>query len=261
MNRKGFLLAFVIIFSTGIVLAADPVSGNGKLITKELSLSDFNEIRVNGTMEFNYTQSETTPRAEITIDENLYPFLQVDVKNRILQIEFKGAKVEKVTKFIVKANSQWLKAVRLSGNASFHPQNALTGDEMTFRGNSNCLFNLTEPIKVGKLEMIVRQSANIVAETVESEEIKCDMDGSGSIRLKSGDALKGAYSITGSGDIHAYGFEIPELSCKITGSGTAEVYATEQLKASVVGSGTIRHKGSASVSSSIIGKGSIEKIE
>lgn len=259
MSRKGVLIWVGLLILTVVAKAADPVKGDGNLTTKKLSVSDFNEVRINGLMEFYYGQSDETPSVEITLDQNLFSHLRAEVKNRILTIDFKGVKVEGITKFRVNANSKWLKSARIEGNAAFNLSKPLTGDEVVIKATANSLVQLSEPVRVGKLELQIRQSGNIVATLIETEHIKCDMDGAGSITLKGGDAATGNYSITGSSDIHAYGFEVPVLTCKITGSGLAEIHATEQLKASIIGNGTIRYKGSPEVSSNILGKGTINK--
>ena len=53
--------------------AADHVKGNGKLSTKKITIDDFNAIKFDGVIDFNYEQSESTPHIEITVDENLHP--------------------------------------------------------------------------------------------------------------------------------------------------------------------------------------------
>jgi len=259
MRTKGILLIFC--WLTIIAAqAADPIRGNGTLTTEKVALQDFNEIRINGPMAFHYEQTEAiSPSAEITIDENLYPHLSVEVKNRVLTIEFKKVKVEEITQFTVKSNSPWLKEARLSGNASLNIEHPLAGDEIVLRGTANCLIYCTGILKTGKLELITRQSANILINEIETEELKCDMDGSGSITLKSGKASTGKYSLTGSNDLHTYGMEVDDLTCKITGGSMAEIHAREKLKANIVGNGTIKYKGSPTVTNTILGKGSITK--
>ena len=49
--------------------AADHVKGNGKLSTKKITIDDFNAIKFDGVIDFNYEQSESTPHIEITVDE------------------------------------------------------------------------------------------------------------------------------------------------------------------------------------------------
>jgi len=262
MKLKGALLAISLCCLSVIVKAADPIKGNGVLTTEKVTLSDFNEIRINGPMAFYYEQSEAvSPFVEVTIDENLYPHLVIEVKNRVLTIEFRKIKIENITQFTVKSNSPWLKEARLSGNAALNIQKPLNGDEIILRGTANCLINCTGDIKAGTLELLTRQSANIIVNNLEAEELKCDMDGSGSITLKNGIATTGKYSITGSNDLHAFEAEVADLTCKITGSGMAEIYATEKLKVSIIGKGTIKYKGVDPDSQTTIGKGTITKIE
>ena len=45
--------------------AADHVKGNGKLSTKKITIDDFNAIKFDGVIDFNYEQSESTPHIEI----------------------------------------------------------------------------------------------------------------------------------------------------------------------------------------------------
>lgn len=78
---------------------------------------------------------------------------------------------------------------------------------------------------------------------------------------KKGNAKEGDYSIVSSGDIHAFGIAVPQLSCKVTGNGLAEVHATDNLKANVIGKGNIRYKGPTAVQQRIIGKGTVEEVK
>lgn len=243
------------------VWAANPLKGDGTTITKVIPITDYNEIRVNGPMEIHFEQSESSPELEITLDQNLFPHLKAEVKDRILTIEFQKVKVESVTAFKVKTNTKWLKEARIAGNAGFNVYTPLEGDEITIRANANCLVQLLEPVRVGRLTLRTTQSANIVAERIEVEDIKCDMDGSGSIRVKGGMAQVGNYSITGSNDLHAYDLEIATLTCKITGKGNAEVRATEKLKVSMLGNGTVKYKGSPALNSNMLGNGTVQKVD
>ena len=79
--------------------AADHVKGNGKLSTKKITIDDFNAIKFDGVIDFNYEQSESTPHIEITVDENLHPYVNINIKiaNFLL--------VSKVPKWITIPNS------------------------------------------------------------------------------------------------------------------------------------------------------------
>lgn len=63
---------------------------------------------------------------------------------------------------------------------------SLTGDEVKIKANSNCLVQLKELIKVGKLELNVSGSANMVVNNLEVDKLECSINGSGTINLKKG---------------------------------------------------------------------------
>lgn len=261
MKVKGFLcIAFLLGWAIS-GWSADHVKGNGNLTSKKIAVSDYNEIKIDGVIDFNYEQSDAPSAVEVTVDENLHPYVQVEVKDRVLTIAFKGAKVDHFTKFIVKTHSKWLKEAKVSGNGNLMVNSHLTGDETRIKANGNSLVQFKKPVKVGKLDLNVSGSANMVVESLEADRIECDIDGSGSITLKSGKAQEGSYNIVSSGDIHAFGLEVPELNCKITGNGLAEIHPTDNLKASVIGKGSIRYKGPTAVQQRIIGKGTIEEVK
>lgn len=142
-----------------------------------------------------------------------------------------------------------------------HGNSPLTGDETVIKANANSLVQLKETVTVGKLDLNVSGSANMVVNHLEADKIECDIDGSGSITIKKGNAKEGDYSIVSSGDIHAFGLAVPLLSCKVTGNGLAEVHATDNLKANVIGKGNIRYKGPTAVQQRIIGKGTVEEVK
>ena len=188
--------------------AVDHVKGDGKLTAKQITVADFNAIKVDGVMDFYYEQSDAPAKVEVTVDQNLHPYVNIEVNDRTLTVNFKGAKVDHFTKFIVRANSKWLAEAKLSGNANLVVNGPLTGDETTIKANANCLV-----------------------------------------------------SAVGSGDIHAFGLSVSQLTCKMAGSGLMEVNAPDKLKANLIGKGKIRYKGPTTIEERIIGKGSIEEVK
>ena len=155
MRTKGLLSIIMLLGLLFTVQAADHVKGNGTLTTKKIKIDDYNAIKIDGVIDFNYEQSNAEPYIEVTVDENLHEFVNIDIKDRELSVGFKGAKVDHYTKFIIKTNSKWLKEVKAAGNANFMINSALTGDELKIKANSNCLVQLKELVKMGKLELNV----------------------------------------------------------------------------------------------------------
>jgi len=259
--KAKILFIFLSVCITLQSYGAEKVKGNGTLVTHQKEITDYNKIKIDGLYDFTYTQSDDAPFLELTVDENLYPYVHVEIKNRILSIGFKGVKVEEFTKFIIKTNSKWLKEAKVAGNANFMLDGAFTGDELVIKGGDNSLIQLRGELTLGKLDLNVSGSANMVVDHMHVDKLDCSINGHGSIRLKEGTAKEGAYSITSSGDIHAFGIAIPEVNCRITGSGTAEIHPTENLRASLLGSGNIRYKGPTAVQQKKLGKGTIEEVK
>lgn len=261
MKMKFGLLIALLSCLTLNGLAVNRVKGDGKLTTKQITVEDYNAIKIDNVIDFHYEQSDSPSKVEITVDQNLHQYINIEVKDRVLTIGFKGAKVDHFTKFIVKSNSKWLKEAKINGNANFMVDSPLSGDETVIKTSDNSLVQFKKPVTVGKLDINITGSANVVVEELKADKIECSVDGSGSATLKKGTAKQGEYSILSSGDIHAFGLEVPELSCKVTGSGLAEIHPTQTMKSSVIGKGNIRYKGTGSGEQRVIGKGSIEKAE
>ena len=246
MRTKFILCALIGLFvGTSSLWAVDHVKGNGNLTSKKISIEDFNAIRFDGVIDFNYEQSDAPATIEVTVDQNLHDYINIE---------------DHFTKFIVKTNSKWLNEVKVSGNGNFMLNSEYTGDEMTIKANANSLVQLKNKVTVGKLNLDVSGSANMVANNIEVDKLECDIDGSGSITLKKGTAKEGDFGIVSSGDLHALGIEIPRIECSVTGNGLAEVRPTKNLKASIIGKGKIRYKGPTAVEQRVIGKGTIEEI-
>jgi len=67
-------------------------------------------------------------------------------------------------------------------------------------------------------------------------------------------------SISGSGDINAYGLNVNTADVTISGSGGMELTVSQSLKAKISGSGNIRYKGNPTVNSNITGSGKVVNV-
>lgn len=85
-TKVSLLIACLLITLTGFAFTNEKVEGNGNIITKEISISDYNEISTVGVMEFVYEQSDAAPYLKIMIDENLFPLLKAQVDGKELII-------------------------------------------------------------------------------------------------------------------------------------------------------------------------------
>ena len=63
--------------------AQNTIKGDGNIITKEISISDYDEISYVGKVNIEYEQSNASPFFKITIDENI-PHLDIKKKGKDL---------------------------------------------------------------------------------------------------------------------------------------------------------------------------------
>ena len=94
---------------------------------------------------------------------------------------------------------------------------------------------------------------------IKGEVVKADVSGSGKIALK-GYATSIDAVLSGSGDLNAFNCPLESAKIKVSGSGDAEVNATNSIDAIVLGSGTVKHKGNTkNTSKKVYGSGSIDR--
>lgn len=258
MKMKTTLLAGLLLTGFAAAQAAEEIKGNGQIVTRTIDISDYDEIQLAGTADFHYVQSNEAAGLEITIDENLLPFIKIEVKDRQLVVGYKKGLNLYPTKNIVRSHSKWLKKVKVTGAGGFYADVPVEGNELELKTSGSGLIQMKRAVKVGELELTASGSGNIVADNVQTGELECKIGSAGNIRV-GGQATNGSFSINGSGDIDAFQCKLQHLTCKIAGSGNVNATVAKTLKASIVGSGNVRYKGTPAVTSRKLGKGSVEQ--
>lgn len=81
--KKVLFLSFVLFTFIGCSVGVD---GNGKVVKRSISLTDFNELQVNGAFHTMIRQGDT-PSLEVEMDENLFQYLEVKQEAGELTIE------------------------------------------------------------------------------------------------------------------------------------------------------------------------------
>lgn len=105
---------------------SETIKGNKNIITKTISITDYDEVSVAGSMTFEYEQSNKEPYFEITIDENLLPYIIIEVKGKKLIV---GPKRQEgwnnnsynlnPTVYKIKSNSKELQKISFAGSGHF----------------------------------------------------------------------------------------------------------------------------------------------
>lgn len=213
------------------------IRGNGNITTEDRSVGSFDRIHNSGSFDV-FIKDGANMSVKVEAEENLQKYIDVSVQGGALVIKgekFTNFRSTKPIKVYVTATS--LKAIRNAGSGNITVENRLKGGddfEIAMSGSGN-----------GSVD-------------VEASAVKASISGSGNLVLKGKtNSLDG--KISGSGNIKGREMQSGITSIKISGSGNAEVVATEKLSTKISGSGEIKYWGDAVVESKVSGSGHISK--
>lgn len=266
-TKVSLLMACLLTVFSGFAGTTKTVKGNGNVITKEISISDYNEISTVGVQEFVYEQSDAAPYLKVTIDENLLSLLKIQVDGKELKVEPKkinetsrhgNAYQLDPTTFKVVTNSRELKELNVVSSGDFIISGPININklEINMAGSGNIL--LKKRTTGNKLEINLASSGCVIASDIHLKDIECSLAGSGLIQVE-GSSEQAEYNLAASGNIKANDCISEKTECNIVGSGSIHAYAKDRLEANIVGSGNVYYKGDPIISKSILGSGKLKK--
>lgn len=256
---------------------AEKIEGNGNIITKEISVQDYNAVQIgnsllnrngwslsslfsgnhNQSYAFEYTQGNE-PEIRITIDENLYPYLNVKVDKQKLSITAKANTQLSPTKLKIEGSSKRLEEIDMSGSMDFILRGPLSGDKLKVEGSGGSDIKMKHPVRLTECNISASGGADIMFSDLSCQRIKAACSGGSDIDLK-GNAEEGSFDTSGGSDLKAYGMSIKRVKCDSSGGSDIYVRATETLDASASGGSDIHYKGNPQVSKSASGGADITK--
>jgi hypothetical protein len=242
-KNKQFILAALVVavsFLSGCIVidlngcAKKSVKGSGNVISETRQVADFDRIHLKGVGKAFLTRGEKVS-IEIKTDDNIIPLIETSVSGGKLIISDKNYNLKPTTlHYFITVND--LKGISVSGSANLSCDSTLSSD--TFIAEISGSGDMSLDLEVDNLESAI--------------------SGSGSMRFAGKADLLSA-SITGSGELGAMDLEAKEVLLAITGSGDADVHATESLSAKITGSGDVRYKGNPQIHQKITGSGKIQR--
>ena len=243
-------------------LGGKEVKASKNYVTKQIKVSDFNQIAVSGSLDVTYTQQLGKPKVEIYTSDNIVDLLDIYVKNGKLNLGFKKNVKVSYNKLEIRVTSEDLNAVNVAGSGDFKFTNGLKTDQLKMNvagsgditaSNIQCSQVFTanvagsgdiecKQLKAADMDISVAGSGDLKIENALVTSANASVAGSGTVKI-SGNADKANYSVAGSGDLYANDFKVQNISASVAGSGDIKCHAVEHLKARVSGSGTIGYKG------------------
>lgn len=243
-------------------LGGKEVKASKNYVTKQIKVSDFDQIAVSGSLNVTYTQQSGKPKVEIYTSDNIVDLLDIYVKNGKLNLGFKKNVKVSYNKLEIRVTSEDLNTVNVAGSGDFKFTNGLKTDQLKMNvagsgditaSNIQCSQEFTanvagsgdiecKQLKAADMDISVAGSGDLKIENALVTSANASVAGSGTVKI-SGNADKANYSVAGSGDLYANDFKVQNISASVAGSGDIKCHAVEHLKARVSGSGTIGYKG------------------
>lgn len=274
MKVKGLCLLALIVLCVASVQARKE-KGNGRLVTKSISVSDYtavkggNYISGNGGSWFSWFSegSHSSPvfkyeqgkRAslEVTIDENLFPLLDIRVKDGWLLIGTDGTYIQP-TKLEFHGVSRDLQAIEISHGMDFVLVGPLSGSELNVSASGGSDVEMKHRVRMTTCEVYASGGSDVDFDDLECVNFKSECSGGSDMSIK-GKADKAQVRASGGSDFSGYGFRVKDLACRASGGSDCQVYAEDKLDASASGGSDIYYKGPADVTSSESGGSDVSK--
>lgn len=242
INTIAALLAMAAVsaFALGVAEggADSSVEASGPTVSETRDLSSFDSVVLSGSGAVRYRQADSF-RVTVTARESVLARVVSQVTNDklVLRVE-KGFTIRGDGHIEYLVECPELSGIEISGSGTFTAMTPLTGDTVSAD---------------------ISGSGNISAE-VDAKAFKSTISGSGDIKVQ-GRAETLEFRNSGSGALQAQELAARRADITLSGSGSAEVAASDYLKVRSSGSGTVSYRGKPQIDVASSGSGRISPLD
>jgi hypothetical protein len=260
VNARIYLIAlFISIVSINSGCKKDGIfceKGKGSTITETRGVSGFTTVKNEMDATLYVSQG---PAFSVTVEAqgNLMENIKTEVKGSELRVYAKHC-IRKHDPIVVRVTMPMVNGIAVDGSGSAYAATRIETSSIGISIAGSGSFGTTDSIVATYCQTSIAGSGNAVV-LGRFDAIDTRIAGSGNVRL-SGSGNASDIDISGSGDVHAYELPVKTCSVTISGSGNAEVNATDHLDVAISGSGDVFYKGTPTVSVSTSGSGSIQNV-
>lgn len=240
--RKIFsiLVLLTIIFSSCRYIGGKRVHGNGNIVTKERSVSGFNQVEVSGAIDVYVKQDSLQQPVKVETDENLQELIEVSEHNGVLYIApADNFNLDPTRAIKVYVSAPFYRGFHVSGASEIRSENKLVSTEtmdIDVSGASEVKLDLKAP-RVNA-DISGASSADLIGETKD-----LNLQGSGASHYKCFDLMA------------------ENTTVDISGACSADVFASVKLDVQASGASGVKYRGAASVSQDVSGASSVKKVD
>ena len=229
-----------------------PVIGSGVLKTQELSYSSFDSIIVGSAFEVNIARADSYS-VNITMDDNLFEYLQIDQHSGTLTIQL--AQNRSYIRTIQRATIELptLHRLELSG-ASQGKVNGFSSSDKVDIGLSGASDLNIDFLEIGDTRFEI-SGASHMSGNIKMTEGRFNLSGASTTEL-AGSATNVLIEVSGASDARLSEFQVVDANVSLSGASRATVNATGRLDADVSGASKLNYLGSPTLGKMITSGGS-----
>jgi hypothetical protein len=224
MKRILFFVACTFGFVTLYAQNKETVEGNGKLVTVDIPVQTFSELKASGVYELQLMQG-SKETVKIEADENLQELFTISNEGNKLVVTTKklnNKNLKTKNKMKVLITFKKLNNLEINTVGGVHSEGQLAFDDVEVRNNS--VGNVTLKMTANKLNLVNKSVGNI------------DLIGTAQTAVVRNEAV---------GNITADRFVVQDMDIENSGIGSASVNAEKQLKVKDSFLGKVKNKGAA----------------
>lgn len=262
-----FAIVFLTLsFSCAVNLTSKTVKGDGNIVKKEVSISNYTKIQARSSVKVFYKQNvSAAPYLTLEIDENLWDLVAAEVKGETLDIGSKPNTSISPTKFIVYTNSPLLNSVDLSGASILDISEPWAAEDVKIQISGASKININQygankttldcsgaskfeakKATINNFSFDLSGASKIdISELVVKENAKLNLSGAANITIGSGTSSSANIVVSGASKLNAKGWGVDNAKVNLSGASKADVTANQTIEVDASGASKLNYFGNA----------------
>jgi len=236
------VLLLTLVLSTGCVITtfggggfgANAVQGSGPMVSRDFNIPDFTGLNISGGYTVVYRHANTAS-VIVSMQENLFDYLNVDVRNGVLHIDsdrnFRTSSGNTPRLYVY---APMIDSVTVAGAITASDWDTINAP--SFYMNVGGAVTATIDMNVEELDITVAGAATLYL---------------------SGTATEATVSIAGASNLNGEGLQTRNAVISVAGTGNAELAVSDNLNVSISGVGNVWYIGSPNVTQTVAGMGRV----
>jgi len=235
-----------------IVPGGEGVTGSSTLVTKEFDFTGFTDIEVGNAFEVDVTRSDTYS-VKITLNENLFDYLDVSLSGRTLQIRMKSHYTFFRATRQASITLPDLRALDVSGASRGEVTGFDTAGTMYLEVSEASNLALTD-LTAGEVRLGV-SGASRTTGSIDAGDAYFEISGASTVELE-GSATDAELEISGASTARLERFPMETARVDASGASNATVEVSDRLNIEVSGASRLVYSGDAVLGSVHVSGGS-----